>query len=90
MAFVVDNGFGEFSTRPKKIARTVSSWLKDDELLRAKSGAALQVPYLVFDVWNGWCVVHRMMSADVKSPEIMLLWPGRLAERDTSNCNRLT
>jgi len=41
--FVVDNGFGEYSPRPKKIASTVSAWLQDDEGLRAKSGAALQV-----------------------------------------------
>jgi len=41
--FVVDSGFGEFAKAPRKIARTVSTWLQDDDLLRAKSGAALQV-----------------------------------------------
>jgi len=41
--FVVSSGFGEFSTKPRQIARTVSAWLQDDELLRAKSGAALRV-----------------------------------------------
>ena len=41
--FVVQSGFGEFSTKPKMIARKVSAWLQDDELLRAKTSAALQV-----------------------------------------------
>lgn len=35
--FVVDQGFGAFSTRPKKIAKIVSGWLKDPELLAEMS-----------------------------------------------------
>ena len=39
--FVVNKGFGRFSTQPKVIANTVSSWLQDDSELARMSAAAL-------------------------------------------------
>jgi len=39
--FVVGKGFGRFSTQPKVIAKTVSSWLQDDDELARLSAAAL-------------------------------------------------
>ena len=39
--FVVGSGFGKFSKQPKVIARTVSSWLKDDDERARLSAAAL-------------------------------------------------
>jgi len=38
--FVIDSGFGEYSARPRKIARTVTGWLQDGSKLDAMSEAA--------------------------------------------------
>jgi 1,2-diacylglycerol 3-beta-galactosyltransferase len=38
--FVTDNGFGEYSSRPKQIARTVRKWIQDPQQLEEMSEAA--------------------------------------------------
>jgi len=38
--FVTDNGFGQYSKRPKKIAKTVCSWIQHPEELDAMASAA--------------------------------------------------
>ncbi len=38
--FVVNGGFGDFSTSPKVIVKTVISWLQDDEKLNEMSKKA--------------------------------------------------
>jgi len=38
--FVTDNGFGEYSRRPKQIARTVRKWIQDPQQLEEMSEAA--------------------------------------------------
>jgi 1,2-diacylglycerol 3-beta-galactosyltransferase len=40
VAFVVNNGFGEFARQPKVIAERVSGWLQDDALLEKMSISA--------------------------------------------------
>ena len=40
MPFVVQSGFGEFSRDPQRIARTVSTWVKDPEKLSQMASAA--------------------------------------------------
>eukprot|EP00638_Chattonella_subsalsa_P003666 CAMPEP_0117751018 /NCGR_PEP_ID=MMETSP0947-20121206/10718_1 /TAXON_ID=44440 /ORGANISM="Chattonella subsalsa, Strain CCMP2191" /LENGTH=475 /DNA_ID=CAMNT_0005569305 /DNA_START=294 /DNA_END=1721 /DNA_ORIENTATION=+ len=38
--YVIDGGYGDFSTNPKKIANTISYWLQDPELLSTMSANA--------------------------------------------------
>lgn len=39
--FVVNGGFGDYSSKPERIAATVSSWLEDDRLLQQMSERSL-------------------------------------------------
>lgn len=69
MPFVTEGGFGSFSKDPAKIADTVSSWLRDDELLarmstRAKEASRPQVREEVGEGGSPTRCVTRMWGVD--------------------------